>query len=326
MAATALGLMTHGASAEVSTIRAAQQYGLSSLPLIIMEDQKLVEKHSEALGSPVTVEWVQLGGPGAMNEAIVSGDLDFGSAGMPSLLTLWDRTKGTRREVRGIGAVIEMPMDLMTTNPDVKSIADFKENDKIAVTTIKVSNQALLLQMAAAAEFGDENYEQLDPLTVSLPHPEATSMLLSGGGVITAHFSALPFQFAQAKADGVHTVTSSYDILGGPATNVAAFTTSQFRDANPNAYKAFVGALNEAAGIINADKRAAAETFKRVSNSQESVEDIQAMLDDPRVAITTTPRQTLKIAQFMHQIGRLKTDPQNVQDYFFEDVSLEGGS
>jgi NitT/TauT family transport system substrate-binding protein len=44
------------AMAETSTIRVAQQFGLGYLPLMIMEDQKLVEKAVEAAGLPaVTV-------------------------------------------------------------------------------------------------------------------------------------------------------------------------------------------------------------------------------------------------------------------------------
>ena len=68
------------AKAEVKEIKAAQQYGLSSLPLMIMEDGKLVERHAKALGlGDLTVTWVKLGNPGAITEGLVSGSLDFGS-------------------------------------------------------------------------------------------------------------------------------------------------------------------------------------------------------------------------------------------------------
>jgi NitT/TauT family transport system substrate-binding protein len=308
------------------TIRAAQQYGLSSLPMMVMEDQKLVEKHGEAAGHPVTVNWVQLGGPGAMNEAIISGDLDFGTAGIPSIITLWDRTKDSRNEIRGVAAVVEMPMDLVSDKENIKSLKDFTDNDKIAVTTIKVSNQALLLQMAAAAEFGKEQYEKLDPLTVSLPHPEAMSTLMSGSNVISAHFSAMPFQFQQLRDPKIHTVISSYDILGGPATNIASFTTKKFRDESPEAYAAFLAGLNEAVEYINKDRKGAAETYKRMANSKESIDDLVAMLSDPRVAVTTTPRQTMKMAEFMHDIGRIKNKPSDWKELFFEEVHTLDGS
>lgn len=315
------------AQAEVSEIKAAQQYGLSSLPLMIMEDGKLVEKHAKALGLPdLTVKWIKLGNPGAITEGLVSGGLDFGSGGVPSLLTLWSRTQGTAMEVKGAGAIVNMPMELLTTNPKVKSIRDFTDQDRIAVTTVRVSNQALLLQMAAAKEFGAANYGQLDPLTVSLPHPEATSTLLSGSGVISAHFSALPFQHQQKRDERVRKILSSYDVLGGPATNTAIYATKRFRDANPKAYQAFVAGLQEAIGQINKDKRAAAETYRRMTGTKESVDDILAMIAAPEVEMTFTPHQTMKMANFMAEIGRLKTAPKDWKDLFFDNVHNLSGS
>ncbi len=327
-AAAGLALFsTAHARAEVSEIRAAQQYGLSSLPLMIMEDGKLVEKHGKALGlAELKVSWVKLGNPGAITEGLVSGGLDFGSGGVPSLLTLWSRTQGTAMEVKGAGAIVNMPMELLTTNPKVKSIKDFTDQDRIAVTTVRVSNQALLLQMAAAKEFGAANYGKLDPLTVSLPHPEATSTLLSGSGVISAHFSALPFQHQQKRDERVHKILSSYDVLGGPATNTAIYATKRFRDANPKAYQAFVAGLQEAIEQINKDKRAAAETYRRMTGTKESADEIYAMIAAPEVAMTFTPHQTMKMATFMAEIGRLKTAPKDWKDLFFDNVHTLPGS
>lgn len=315
------------ANAEVGQVNAAQQYGLSSLPLMIMEDGKLVEKHAEALGlDGLAVNWVQLGNPGAITEALVSGSIDFGSGGVPSLLTLWSRTKGTAMEVRGAGAIVNMPMELLTTNPDVQTIADFTQADRIAVTTVRVSNQALLLQMAAAAEFGAENYDRLDQLTVSLPHPEATSTLLSGSGVISAHFSALPFQHQQKQDERVRRITSSYEILGGPATNTAVYTTKRFYDNNPTVYQAFTAGLQEAIEQINADKRAAAETYVRMTGTSQSVDDIYEMISAPDVEMTFTPHQTMKMANFMAEIGRLDPAPADWKELFFDNVHPLPGS
>src|SRR5712671_2267918 len=169
-----------GVSAEVTQIRAAQQYGTSYLALMIMQDSKLVEKHAKAAGlGDMKVIWAKLGGPGAMNDALLSGGLDFASGGVPSLITLWAKTKGTPLWVRGVGALNDMPVELIVAEPRIKSIKDFGPQDKIAVTTVKISTQALLLEMAAAKEWGDENYEKLDSLTVSMPHPDALTALLS---------------------------------------------------------------------------------------------------------------------------------------------------
>ena len=314
------------AHAETSEVRAAQQFGLSYLALMMMEDSKLVEKQAKTMGlGDIKVSWAKLGGPGAMNDALLSGGIDFGTGGVPSLITLWSKTHGTPQEVRGVGALNSMPVNLVTSNPNVKSIRDFTDKDKIAVTTVKVSTQALLLQMAAAKEFGEQNYAKLDPLTVSLPHPDAMTALLSGGGTITAHFSSPPFQYQEVGRPGIRTILSNYEILGGPATFNVVWSTAKFRDANPKTYAAFVAAFEEATATINRDKRAAAEVYKRMSGTKETVEELLKMMEDPLVEYTLTPKSIMKTAEFMAKVGTIKEKPSSWKDLFFPNVhGLQG--
>ncbi len=313
------------ARAETKEIRAAQQYGLSYLALMMMQDGHLVEKHAKRLGlGDVAVTWAKLGGPGAMNDALLSGGIDFGTGGVPSLITLWAKTRGTPIEVRGVGALNDMPVQLITSNPKVKTLKDFGAGDKIAVTTVKISTQALLLEMAAAKVFGDADYEKLDPLTVSMPHPDAMTALLTGG--VTAHFSSPPFQYQEVARPGLRVVTSNYDILGGQATFNVVWATSKFRKENPNAYAAFVAALEEATDAIRKDKVAAAKIYKRMSNTTESVEELVKELSDPAVDFTLTPHKTLVTAEFMHRIGRIKVKPAQWSDMYFDNLKGRDGS
>jgi len=322
-----LALGAPHAIAETGEVRAAQQFGLSYLALMIMEDSKLVEKHAKAAGlGDIKVTWAKLGGPGAMNDALLSGGLDFATGGVPSLITLWSKTRGTSNEVRGVGALNSMPVNLVTSNPSVKSIRDFTDKDKIAVTTVKVSTQALLLQMAAAKEFGDQNYAKLDPLTVSLPHPDAMTALLSGSGTITAHFSSPPFQYQEAAKPGIRIVLNNYEILGGPATFNLVWSTSKFRDANPKVYAAFVAAFQEATATINRDKRAAAEVYKRMSGTKESVEELVRMMEDPLVEYTLAPKSIMRTAEFMARIGTIKEAPTSWKELFFPNAHDLPGS
>ncbi len=314
------------ASAEVTEIRAAKQYGLSYLALMIMQDGKLVERHAKAKGlGELRTTWAQLGGPGAMNDALLSGGLDFASGGVPSMITLWAKTKGTPLWVRGVGALNDMPVELITSNPKVKTIRDFTEKDKIAVTSVKISTQALLLEMAAAKEFGDANYEKLDPLTVSMPHPDAMTALLSGGGT-TAHFSSPPFEYQEKAKPGLHQVISNYEILGGQATFNVVWTTTKFHDSNPKAYAAFVAAFEEATNLINKDKRAAAEIYKRMTNTRETIEELVKQMSDPQVEFTLTPHLTIKTAEFMFKTKRINKKPADWKELYFPNVHDRPGS
>ncbi len=327
LATAAISLAAGSARAETGEVRAAQQFGLSYLALMIMEDSKLIEKQAQAAGlGEIKVTWAKLGGPGAMNDALLSGSLDFASGGVPSLITLWSKTHGTPNEVKGVGALNSMPVNLVTSNPNIKSIRDFTDKDKIAVTTVKVSTQALLLEMAAAKEFGDANYAKLDPLTVSLPHPDAMTALLSGSGTITAHFSSPPFQYQEVAKPGIRSILNNYDILGGPATFNLVWATTKFRDANPKVYGAFVAAFEEATATINRDKRAAAEVYKRMSGTKESVDELLKMMQDPLVEYTLAPKSIMKTAEFMAKVGTIKDRPTSWKDLFFPNVHGMQGS
>jgi NitT/TauT family transport system substrate-binding protein len=311
--------------AELSEIKVAQQYGISYLPLMLMEEQKLIEKHAKAAGVDVKVGWARFAGGNVMNDALLSNSLQFASGGVGPLVTLWSRTKGNL-DVKAVSAINSMPLYLNTRNPNVKTIKDFTEKDRIALPAVKVSIQAVTLQMAAEKAFGEGQQGKLDALTVSLAHPDAQVALLSGASEITAHFGSPPFQYQQLEKPGIHTVLSSYDVLGGPATFNVVWTTSKFRNENPKLYDAFVKALDEATAQINRDKKAAAEAYLRISKDKDTVADILAMLNDPAIVFTTTPQNVMKYVDFMAKVGAIKVKPESWKDLFFPNIHGAAGS
>jgi NitT/TauT family transport system substrate-binding protein len=213
-----------------------------------------------------------------------------------------------------------MPLILLTRNPALKTLKDYTEKDKIAVPSIKISMQAILLEIAATQTFGADQWEKLDPLTVSLGHPDAVAAL-SSGGEVSSHFSSAPFQYRQLSQPGYHKVVSSYDIIGRHTVSSLVMRTA-FHDSNPKLVKAIVGALNEATEWINSDKRAAAEAYLRVTKDKSSIEEIMAMLNDPDITITLKPRGAQPISEFLYKVGRVKAKPDTWQGYYFGDVPL----
>ena len=143
--------LTAPALAETNRIALPRQHGITFLPFLEMEG-RLIEKHARALGLPdLQVEWVVLSGAGPVNDGLLSGALSFGAGAAPSLVLLWDRTRASPNPVRGIGAIAAMPTYLNTRNPAIASIADYTEADRIALPSAKLSNAAIVLQMAAGA-------------------------------------------------------------------------------------------------------------------------------------------------------------------------------
>jgi NitT/TauT family transport system substrate-binding protein len=320
-----LSVASPAARAELAEIKVAKQYGISYLPLMLMEDQKLIEKYAKANGVDVSVSWATFAGGNVMNDVMLSNSLQFASGGVAPLVTLWAKTRGNI-DVKAVGAINSIPLYLNTRNPNVKTIKDFTEKDRIALPAVKVSIQAITLQMACEKAFGEGQQGRLDPLTVTLSHPDAQTALLSGKSEITAHFGSPPFQYQQLRNPAIHTVLNSYEVLGGPATFNVVWTTSKFRNENPKLYEAFVKALDDATAQINNDKRAAAEAYLRISKDKDSVADILAMLDDPNIVFTTTPQNVMKYVDFMYRVGAIKTKPDSWKDLFFPNAQALPGS
>ena len=327
LAAIACASCLHGmAAAEVSEVKIATQYGIGYLPLTIMKHDKLIEKSLARAGLGDTkVSWVKLGAGAAANDALLSGSLDFASGGTGPAFILWDRTRGTM-EVRGVAALSSMPNLLVSRNPGVTTIRDFTDQDRIAMAGAGSSVQTTYLEMAAAKEWGIENYKKLNRLMVNLAHPDGLTALLSGGGEVTAQFTSPPFQYYALAKPGIHTVLNSYDVMGGPNTFLMVWATNRFRTANPKTYAAVLDALREATDSINADKRRAAQIYVEEGGNAEDVDGILAMMQDPEVSYTLAPQRVLPFARFMYQVGTLKNNPASWQDLFFPEIHALPGS
>src|SRR5215468_3337295 len=326
-AAGALLAAVAAAAAQVPEVRFARQFSMSYLQFNLMERQHLVEKHAKAAGIPeVKVVWATFNSPAAMNDALLSGSVDIVSGGVPGLLTIWARTAGTPIAVKGIAAFSSQPILLNTRNPNVKTIADFTDKDKIALPAVKVSVQAMMLQMAAAKQWGQANFAKLDPLTVGMSPPDSTIALLSESGEITSVFSVPPFQYQQLEKLGVHTVLNSTEVFGGPHTFTVAWTSSQFRDKNPALYKALIAAFQEATDMLNKDVKPAAQYWIDDVKSKLTVDKVAAIATGKDVRWTMAPESTVKYAEFMHAVGTIKVKPASWKDLFFPEIHALPGS
>jgi sulfonate transport system substrate-binding protein len=324
-AALAASLWAPGASAQVKTVRLAKQFGISYLPLTIMEDKKFLEEQAKKLGVEVRTEWLQLSAGSPMNEALISGNLDFASGGVGPLLTIWSRTRANLK-VKGVAAINSMPIWLTTINPDVKTLKDFTEKDRIALPAVKVSIQAVTLQMAAEQAFGPGQHGRLDTLTVSMSHPDGMAAMMSGRSEITGHFTSAPFQYQELADPRVRKVVDSYDVLGGPHTFNVVWAATRFRDENPKIVEAFVAALDEAVNFINANRKEAAEIWVRAENSRMPAAEAERIIRLPENEWTMTPKKVMAYADFMSRNGLIPARPESWKDLFFPEVHGLPGS
>ena len=314
------------AHAEQSELRVAKQYGLGYLQMMVLEDQKLVEKNAQAAGlGDVKVTWATFRSSDVMNDALLSGNVDFVCLGIPGMATIWGKTRGGL-DVKAASGFNFLPLQLNTRNPGIKSIADLTDRNKIALPAVKVSMQAILLQMAAAQAFGEANYTRLDSLTVSMAHPDAMATFLSGAGEIDNHFTSPPFIQKELERPGITKVLNSVDVLGGPISFNVVATTTRFYKENPGLYAVFMKSLEEATQFINRDKRGAAEIYIRMTRDKSSVDDILRIINDPQIEYSLVPKNVMKMVDFMYKSGTIKVKPASWKDLFFPNMHNLPGS
>jgi NitT/TauT family transport system substrate-binding protein len=323
-AAAAMG--ARSARAETGRLRVSYGYSTGYLPLMVMRDQGLIEKHASKLGlGAVQVEWQVLDGGNNINDAMLAGALDIAGIGIPGYLVLRDRTLGKKQEMTSISALSAGALWLNTIDPRIKALTDYGPGDRIAVPGIKTSYAAVVLEMAAAKTFGIENYAKLDPLTVGLPHPDAYAAMMSGKTEIKSHFASPPFSYQELRNPAVHRVLSTADVIG-LLTILLNMTQKQFAAANPGMIKAFLAAQEEANGFIASDREGAVTAYAKGSKLKMPAADMLEILADKESSYSIVPKGSLVYASFLARAGVVKATPAAWTDLFLADIHGLGGS
>jgi NitT/TauT family transport system substrate-binding protein len=304
------------AAPEASTIRLAKQPGLGYLPLIVMREQKLIEKRLPG----VRTEWRELASSTAVRDAMLAGQLDIGSGAVPPFIEAYD--KGVRWKISG--AMSNMPMYLVVNSPRLAALKDVTAADKIALPT-PGGVQHVTLQMAAEQQLGDPH--ALDDRIVAIAHPDAQAALLSKQE-IAGHFGSPPFQYDELARGGpdFHILVDSYAVMGGPHTFTLTMALEDWAANNPKLFQAVVDAQHEAIEFIRNDPAGAAKVYVVAETAKQTPEEILRQMQAQGVEFTTTPLAMLKYAAFMQRVGTIKSVPANWTDYTFPNLHALAGS
>ena len=313
------------ACAETGTVRVATQFGLAYLPLIVMEHDKLWEQQAEKLGVKIKAEYMRLGGGGALNDALISDSVDLVAGGTAPMLVLWDRSS-TSFKVKGIAALNASPVDILTNKPNIKSLADFTAQDRIAVPAIRTSLQALVLMAAAEQKFGAGQAGRLDTMTVAMQHPDAVAALPQVGGPISGYVSSSPYQEILLKKPGISKVVDSFEAFGGPSTFSVVYAKDVFVRSNPKVMQAFYAALRLAMASIAADRSGSIDKYLAVTREKTDRALLDAILARSDFTFGIEPLRTLPLAQLMKRVGLLKQEPASWKDFFAEALHAGQGS
>ena len=320
-----LALGTIGtASAEVDTIKVAQQFGLLYVPLHVVMEQGLIQKHAKAMGlKPPNVKLFKISGGANINKALLAETIDFGAHGVGPMLKLWGKSKG---RFKGALTIADMPLKLNSNDPNVKTVEDYLKvkDHKIATPAAKVSIQAVTLQIFTAKKWNDPN--KLDHLVVSMKHPIALAALLSGGQTVKSHFATLPYSYQELKSGKVHNVITSYDIMGGQHSVLTMSVATKFQKENPKTYDAVIAAYLESYKFIKANPAKAADIFIKYTKSKMNRADVVALLrDKSEIEFSEVPKHTMKYGNFLAKIGDIP-QPKSWKDYYMSNNHKYNGS
>ena len=315
------------ARAEADAVRFAMPYGLGYLPTYVVVDRQLIQKHARAAGlGDIAVTIRHMASGPLTSDLILAGDADIGMGGWGPAFILWDKTRGPQK-VRAITPLSGAAIVLLSNDPRIRSLRDFREGDKIAMSAIKVTDQAVTLQMAAAKEFGWDQRFRLDPLTVAMSNPDGMAALLSGQNEVRNQFAIPPFSAILMESGKTHVVMTSEDYLTPGSSGSLAYTTTKFHDSNPKLYAAVAAAYEEAFAFIAADADGAADIYAHHEPQKRERAWIAGIIADPKkMYYSPTPRGIKEHADFMFRIGTLKTQPESWRELFWENMHGKDGS
>lgn len=304
------------------SVTIAIQFGTSHLATTVADKLGLFAKHAKANGiADTTFDVRRVSGSPAINDGIFSGNLDVGAYGPTALLAAWLKTRGSY-DLRGIAACNEAVLTLYTNDPAIRSVADIKPSDRIAVTAT-TAPQAILMRMAAEKLYGPGQSSRFDKQMVVLPHPDATTALISKSS-ISLYFAAPPF-ISTLEASGKCTkVVDGRTIIGGSYSGALLATTGKFASANPAAVATIVAALQEAMDLIRDDPKRVAQVYMEVEKTALSADEVAAAIRAQ--TFTVEPRGMMAFAGFMKRTGELKEEPARWQDVFVGPVTQGVGT
>jgi NitT/TauT family transport system substrate-binding protein len=304
-------------------VRIGIGFGLAFLPTYLCQDLMLVEKEAKAEGLDVKANYQRFLGAGPMQDAIASGAIDMGPYGVAALLIAWEKGQGTPRQPFAISGVTTLPLELVTNRRGVKSIADLKSTDRIAMPSL-VSPQMYLLEMASDKEFGE--YDKLQAQVVALPHPDSLSAMSSGANEVTAYFASPPFTEAALKSPKVHGILTSEDVMG-QSSFLLMGATKRYIEAHPKMPTVIAKAIDAAAAIIRNDPRRAAEIYLKYEPSKTlDVATVTAVLTDLKDDFGSSVYGVQAYADFMAKLGQLQSPPTSWKDVVTSSIANSPGS
>jgi NitT/TauT family transport system substrate-binding protein len=311
--AAGAGSTARGAPSQArpDSITIAYQFGIGYAPLIIIKEQRLLERAYPGL----RVDWKQLASGTPITDGIIKGDIQIGAMGTGPMLVGW---------ARGVNWKVIAPLDeadlwLMARDRSIRTVADLR--GKRIATPTATSIQAVVLRKMADVRLN--NARALDSTLLSMDHPDGMQALLSGQ--IDAHFTSPPYQWLELGR-GAHIVGKSYSYFGAHSFLVTV-VTQRFYDQYTAFSRRFYALVKRAIDMLNKQPGAAARILARDARGQTTAAQFKRWITRTKsLTFTTRPRGLVRTAAFMNKIGLLTKMPRSWRELVFPPVYPTRGS
>lgn len=288
-----------------NTFTIAEQFGIAYAPLNIMKELGILEEKLPG----VAIEWKQFGGPTAIREGMLNGEIDFGFMGVSPVLIGIDNGM----EWKYATAISSNQVAIVTDKPELNSLADFSPSDKIAILSPGCT-QHVILCMLAEKELSDAR--SLDNQTVSMTHPDAANALIADTE-IAAHVSTPPY-IQEELSHGMHTIATGEEIMGEPFTFISGVAMTAFHENHRDWYDAFLEALEESIDYINNNLD---DTVKRLAPVYGiTEEELKEQMTYNGTIYSTELKGIEKMSESMARMGFIK-EPLAFEDVTFDNVN-----
>jgi NitT/TauT family transport system substrate-binding protein len=292
-------------------ITIAYQFGVGYAPLMIIKQQRLLEKAYPGL----RVEWKQLASGTPITDGIIKGDIQIGAMGTGPMLVGWAR--GTNWKV--IAPLDEADLWLMVRNPSIRTINDLR--GKRIATPTATSIQAVALRKMAEVKLG--NARALDSSLISMDHPDGMQALLTGQ--IDAHFTSPPYQWLELGR-GARALGKSYGYFGAHSFLVTV-VTQKFYDEYTAFSNRYYKLVKQTIDMLNKRPKVAAAILAREDATETTPAQFQRWIARKKsLTFTTRPRGLMRTAGFMNKIGLLNRVPRSWRELVFPPVYPTKGS
>lgn len=236
----------------VVTLNIAYQYGLAYAPLILCQENQLIEeKYKEISGKDVNVVWNQMSSGADINTGITSGSLNVGFMGVAPAITGISKNVGYKIFTNISG----QEHGLMSNDDSIKSLSDLVGSDKQLALVNIGSIQHIILGKALSANGFDAH--ALDSNIVAMKHPDGMTSLETGN--VSCHLTSNPYIYKERENSSLHELEEVKTIWSAQDSFIVGVASTNLHDGNPELYSALCNAVAQAIDTINKDREEVAK-------------------------------------------------------------------